>query len=284
MAVSESEFLIQVAPSLIRQSDRLFIAQNVDKLSYPLDAQPQFAAVEETSFWFRHRNDVIGALVRRFPPSGPIVEIGGGNGFVARGLSRLGFPTIVLEPGAAGAEIAHSRGLTVIRADFTSETFVAGSLSAIGLFDVIEHISDTQHFLTDCRQALADGGMLYVTVPAFRTLWSSDDEFAGHFRRYSFASLTRALEDAGFEIAFTSAFFSLLVAPLFLLRSLPSALGLRKVSTADQAVAHHQVGPHTSNGLERLLHWEVAAVSRGTGIPLGTSLIAVARKPKAQHP
>jgi SAM-dependent methyltransferase len=282
MTASEGEFLTQVAPSLTRQSDRFFAAPGADKLSYPSDIQARLAAVEETSFWFRHRNDVIGAAVRRFPPSGPIVDIGGGNGYVSLGLSGLGFSTVVLEPGTAGAEVAHGRGLTVIRAGFAAETFVAGSLSAIGLFDVIEHIADARQFLIDCRRALAHGGLLYVTVPAFRALWSADDEYAGHFRRYSHASLARVLTDAGFEVAFMSAFFALLVVPLFLLRSLPSAVGRRKVSTADQAVAHHHAGRRTSIVLERLLRWEVAAVKRGYDIPLGTSLIAVARKPKPE--
>lgn len=280
MTAIEGEFLTQVAPALIRVSDRFFTAEKTDSVSYPLSAQAQLALVEELSFWFRHRNDVIGSLVCRFPPSGPIIEIGGGNGYVSLGLSHLGFSTIVLEPGVGGAEIAHRRGLVVIRAGFTAETFVPGSVPAIGLFDVIEHIEDAQEFLTDCRRALVPGGMLYVTVPAFTALWSSDDEFAGHYRRYSHASLTRALTDAGFEIKFTSAFFSLLVLPLFLLRSLPTALGWRKVSTTEQALAHHQVGGRTSNILERLHRWETAAVRNGHSIPLGTSLVAVARRRK----
>jgi SAM-dependent methyltransferase len=278
MTTSAGEFVTQVAPGLIRESDRFFAVASTDKVSYPLSAQAQLAAVEESSFWFRHRNDVIGSLVRRFPPSGPIVEIGGGNGHVSLGLARLGFSTIVLEPGAGGAEVAHSRGLAVIRAAFTPETFVAGTLPAIGLFDVIEHIANAQQFLTDCRRALVPGGTLYITVPAFQSLWSSDDEFAGHYRRYSHSSLKRVLRGAGFEIAFMSAFFSLLVIPLFLLRALPSALGWRKVSTIDQAVAHHQIGGQTSDILKRLQRWEIAAVRNGHTVPLGTSLIAVARK------
>ncbi len=278
MTTREGEFLTQVAPGLIRGSDRFFTADKTDNVSYPLSAQAQLAVVEESSFWFRHRNDVIGSLVRQFPSSGPIVEIGGGNGYVSLGLSHLGFSTIVLEPGAAGAKIAHSRGLTVIHAGFTPETFIAGSLPAIGLFDVIEHIANAQEFLTNCRRALVPSGMIYITVPAFGALWSSDDEFAGHYRRYSHSSLTRVLRDAAFEIAFMSAFFSLLVVPLFLLRSLPSALGWRKVSTIEQAVAHHQVSRRTSDILERLHRWEIAAIKNGHIVPVGTSLIAVARK------
>jgi len=283
MTTSEVEFLTQVAPGLKRRSDRFFTADKTDSVSYPFSAQAQLAIIEESSFWFRHRNDVISSLVRRFPPSGPIVEIGGGNGYVSLGLSHLGFSTIVLEPGPDGAEIAHSRGLVVICAAFTPGTFVAGTLPAIGLFDVIEHIANAQEFLMDCRRALMPGGMLYVTVPAFRALWSSDDEFAGHYRRYSQSSLTRAISAAGFEVAFMSAFFSLLVIPLFLLRSLPSALGWRKVSTIAKTLAHHQTNLRTSDILKQLHGWEAAAVRGGHIVPLGTSLIAVARKSETEQ-
>jgi hypothetical protein len=133
MTASEGEFLMRVAPGLVQRSDRFFIAVGTNTFSYPLSAQAQFAAIEESSFWFRYRNEVIGTLVRRFPPCGPILDIGGGNGYVSRGLTHLGFSTIVLEPGVEGAETAHGRGFTVIQAGFTSETFAAQSLPAIGL-------------------------------------------------------------------------------------------------------------------------------------------------------
>jgi len=278
MTTGESAFLAQVAPKLTRRSDRFFAIPGMEQFSYPLSAQARFSEIEDSSFWFRHRNQIIGTLVRRFTPLGPIIDIGGGNGYVSYGLSQLGYSSIVLEPGAEGADIAHDRGLTVIRAGFDSETFLPQSLSAIGLFDVIEHIENAHKFLVDCQQALNHGGMLYVTVPAYRVLWSSDDAFAGHFRRYSRTSLKRALEEAGFDVVFITAFFSLLVIPLFFLRSLPSALGFRKVSTADQAVAHHQVGRLTSAILERSLRWEISAINTGHTIPFGTSLIAAARR------
>jgi len=65
--------------------------------------------------------------------------------------------------------------------------------------------------------------------------WSSDDEFAGHYRRYNRRTLGRVLTDAGFEILLFSHFFSLLVPMLFLVRTPPRALGRRKVRTMDEA-------------------------------------------------
>ncbi len=38
-------------------------------------------------------------LAGRFPPDGPFLDIGGGNGFVAKGLLAAGFSCILVEPG-----------------------------------------------------------------------------------------------------------------------------------------------------------------------------------------
>ena len=43
-------------------------------------------ALEDRSFWFRHRNRCIVSLVRRFSSDATVLDIGGANGFVARGL------------------------------------------------------------------------------------------------------------------------------------------------------------------------------------------------------
>src|SRR5262245_30783311 len=176
----EEGILVQIAPRLKRLGERLWAAEDLAPVSYPSAAQAQIATIEESSFWFRHRNRVIGAVVRRHPPTGPILDVGGGNGAVALALGRCGVSAIVLEPGIGGSSIAHARGLTVIHGTFDGEMFVAGTVPAIGLFDVIEHVVDDVQLLKDCRTAMRSGGFLYVTVPALLSLWSSDAEFAGY--------------------------------------------------------------------------------------------------------
>ncbi len=59
-------------------------------ISYPLSGHRIMAELEETSFWFNHRNDVLMTAIRRFPPPGPILDVGGGNGYVSLALKRAG--------------------------------------------------------------------------------------------------------------------------------------------------------------------------------------------------
>ena len=279
---TEDDILFRIAPRLKRSADRLWVRPDAMPVSFPLDAQAHIATVEDASFWFRHRNSVIATIVSKYPTTinGPLFDLGGGNGTVALALKRRGIPVIVVEPGLDGARIAHGRGLAVIHGSFDSDMFNEGTLPAVCLFDVIEHIENDVDFLVECRGAMASGGFLYATVPALQWLWSADDAYAGHYRRYGRTSLQRTLRQAGFEVVTISAFFSLLVPPLLFLRTLPSACGWRKVTDADKAFAHH----HASDGsvgalVERLLTFELAAIARGYIIPWGTSLFAVARKP-----
>lgn len=275
----ERALLLEAATGLVEIADRFWSAGAADPGTYPVEAHHGLAQIEGNSFWFAHRNSVINAVLGLFPPVGTIADIGGGNGFVSWNLTRRGYSCIVIEPGDDAANNAHDRGLTVVKAPFNRMLFQQGSLAAVGLFDVIEHIVDEQNFLTDCMTALAPGGNIYVTAPAFQFLWSSDDVYAKHQRRYNRMSLTNALTGAGFEVLFVSYFFSLLAPPLFFLRTLPSVLGFRNVATSHDALKHHgRAGGGFAEAVRRVLAFERIAIAKGAKLPVGTSLIAVARK------
>lgn len=60
---------------------------------------------------------------------------------------------------------------------------------AILLFDVLEHIENTQPFIEAVLFHLKKGGFLFINVPALQSLYSKYDETVGHFRRYNTESL-----------------------------------------------------------------------------------------------
>lgn len=159
----------------------IWIANLGQVLSYPSEGNDLCFAVEDDSFWFRHRNEVVIQALRLFPPHGTLFDVGGGNGFVSSGIERAGFPTVLLEPGRTGAENARCRRLQNVICATTDEAgFPPGSLDAVGLFDVLEHIPDDRDFVTSLHRLMRPAARIYLTVPAFRWLWSRDDEYAGH--------------------------------------------------------------------------------------------------------
>lgn len=280
MGNGSEELLRLIGRDIENVRSEFWTASDIAPVSYPGEAHAALAKIEETSFWFRHRNEIIGSAVEHFSKGKTFFEIGGGNGYVSLGLKKRGIVAVVVEPGPDGASIAHGRGLTVVNAAFSPELFAPESLPSVGLFDVIEHVADDREFLIGCRQALEPEGYLYITVPAHQTLWSVDDEYAGHYRRYSHARLVDVMKSAGFDVVKVTSFFSALVVPLFLFRTLPSKLKWRKVASANDAFTHHADGIG-SRLVEKVIGFEIAAIASGRSLPIGTSLLAVARKSRS---
>lgn len=247
-------------------------------VSFPSGGHAQCLSLEDRSFWFRHRNLCLGILLRRYPPSGAIFDLGGGNGFVAKALQDLGYETVVVEPSEEGAASAIARGVKdVICSTVEGARFREGSLPAAAMFDVLEHVEDDLGLLRGLHSLMSDRSRLYVTVPAFPLLWSGEDVYAGHFRRYTKRSLTNALESSGFMLQRISYFFGPLVLPVLLLRSLPLRIGIRQ-DVVTKSTEHHVPAPGLGTRcLEFMLKIEAKALARGFTIPFGSSLLAVAR-------
>lgn len=249
-------------------------------VSYSEQGHDTCHAVEDHSFWFAHRNRCIAATLRRFPADArlPFADVGGGNGFVAAMIRSLGYRVVLVEPGAAGIVHGRERGLDeLVQASLVDLDVAPGSLGAIGLFDVLEHIEDDAAALRSMHHMLADGGKVYATVPAHRWLWSNADEEAGHFRRYTRTQLASRFSQCGFDVDLCSYYFWPLPLPMWLLRSLPDRLSR---SRADRTGRSRVNAEHRPSGslLERLLSPEVRALARGRPVPMGASCIIVATR------
>jgi hypothetical protein len=268
--------LPRLAPGLKLGQDGIWFAQHGGAISYPAHGNAACRQIEDRSFWFKHRSRCIVALVRRFAPDEPLLDIGGGNGFVAHALQAAGIPPVLLEPGLEGAVAARRRGIEqVVCARLEDVDFRPGAIASIGLFDVLEHIEDDLAALHRVRALMRDGSRLFLTVPAFNLLHSADDVAAGHFRRYTRAGLLRLLRQAGFAPEFATYLFAPLPLPLFLLRSVPSWLGLRRGLDERQAAEHVPQGL-VARMIEAVLAAEASRIESGRTVPFGTSCCAVA--------
>ncbi|HUE86174.1 MAG TPA: class I SAM-dependent methyltransferase [Vicinamibacterales bacterium] len=274
--------LSPITTGLTRGADGIWRPATADpgRVHYPDEANAFCFQVEDDSFWFQHRNAVIVDALTRFPPAGWLADLGAGNGFVARAIEAAGVETIVVEPGAAGIANARRRGLTnLVQATFEGAQFAPGTVPAAGLFDVVEHIEDDVRFLQQVNRALMRHGRLYLTVPAFDLLWSAEDDFVGHHHRYTLRRLRHRLEQTGFEVEYSTYLFAPLAIPVFLLRALPSRLGVRQSIDATKTKAELTPG---SRRLVQIMNGVLSAerqiVRRGWRIPVGSSSLVVARK------
>ncbi|MHC4060335.1 MAG: class I SAM-dependent methyltransferase [Planctomycetota bacterium] len=259
----------------------IWFPKNRSEISYPKNGNVRCLKIEPDSFWFEHRNRCIVAVMRLYPPDGPVLDVGGGNGFVSLAINQAGVDTILLEPGLEGCLSAQNRGVhPIICSTLEDAGFRMRSVPAIGMFDLLEHIEDDVAFLKTLKTLLVPNGRLYLTVPAYGFLSSFEDKRAGHYRRYTTTSLSQRLKSVGFTVDFVTYIFGLLPLPILLFRAIPTRLGLRKKSELRKVKKEHN-RPRGWFGclLTALLDIEIKSLKSRRAIPFGGSCLVVARIP-----
>jgi len=119
----------------------------------------------------------------KVPATGGIADVGCGLGLFLRMLKRAGRPAHAL----TGVDI----GFTEVRTDPTDGFTIhpnwpeGRSYDVMLMMDVLEHCPDDTAVLRGATDHLKPGGTMFITVPAFRALWSAHDVFLKHCRRYN---------------------------------------------------------------------------------------------------
>ncbi len=283
MTVSELESRLEKADSIAKDSRGIWHADEgaQENISYPEDGNQECYQIEEESFWFAHRNRVLSQFIKRYPiPSGSVMlDIGGGNGFVAKSLSENGQPVALLEPGYEGCRRAKDRNVPlVIKGVLRDLHGKELRFDAASAFDVVEHIEGDAAFVDEIGEILPPGGLVFVTVPALMILWSPEDLLAGHFRRYTRSSLGALFDPRRWQIEFNGYFFSYLVLPILISRCFFRSK--RKGQQALQAKSDHVVTNHSIiGGATRLLNRiDFLLLHLFGGRVVGSSILLVARR------
>jgi SAM-dependent methyltransferase len=244
---------------------------------YPSDGFARLAPLEEESFWFRARNElIVWALRKWLPVKGKFLEIGCGTGFVLSRIERE-FPGLEI----SGSEI-YVKGLAyaaqrlkhaeLFQMDACDIPFVE-EFNVVGLFDTLEHIPADEKVLSQIHRALAPGGGILITVPQHAFLWSYVDEFTRHVRRYEKSDLVLKLQKAGFKLVAATSFVSLLLPMMWL-----SRIMRRKQKPDFDPGAEFKIRPFLNWILEKILMVERFLIRVGFRFPMGGSLLLVGRK------
>jgi SAM-dependent methyltransferase len=222
------------------------------------------AKLEDTHWWYKERRVVLGRELRRLTP-GRAVDVGAAAGGNTRVLQAHGWQALALEYTADGAEIAHGRGVPVVRGDALRLPVGSECVDLVVYYDVLEHIEDDKLATAEMFRALKPGGTALIAVPADPRMWSAHDEAVSHVRRYTRQGLVGLVESAGFEIEDVRSWNVLLK---------PVAVWHRRKNRGSD----HQELPRAWNSV---LGWIVALeryVPAG-GLP-GVSLMVRARRPQ----
>lgn len=245
---------------------------------YEAELFAKLAPLEESNFWFRSRNKLlIWALGKYAPAFQSFLEIGCGTAFVLSGVgahyphARLLGSEIFVD----GLDFAASR---VPRAELMQMDARAipfrEEVDVIGAFDVLEHIEEDEQVLDEMLAALKPGGVILVSVPQHRWLWSPADDHAHHVRRYTGRELRGKVAAAGFDVLRSTSFVTFLF-PAMLLSRLKSSKSQAEYDPTDELKL-----PKALNiVLYGVMRLEFALIKFGVNFPLGGSRLIVARKP-----
>src|SRR5687767_1040968 len=92
-------------------------------------------------------------------PAPKYLDVGCSTGFVVEAARDAGWQASGIDLNPSAIEFGRSRGLDLRTAALDSAGVEPGSLDAISLFDVLEHLIDPMPVLRDCVRLLAPGGI-----------------------------------------------------------------------------------------------------------------------------
>lgn len=239
-----------------------------------------FAMIRERRdnfWWYAGRRDLFERLLCRYilAPCPTAVDVGCGpaaNAAIYSVFAERWLCTDISSDSFRGWAVAE--GQSRLLADATRLPVTDETMHLALLLDVLEHLPQERPVLREVYRVLAPTGLLLVSVPAFKALWSWHDEQAGHYRRYRLGEIERIVTTEGFEVLRACYYNSLLAIPIFLARKLFRLMPFMK------SKIESDLSPGPLNGLLRLLlRAENALSAAGLRFPFGTSAVLLLRKP-----
>lgn len=234
------------------------------------------AKIEATHWWFVQRRRLFAGLIRQtgIAPDAVIVDIGTGTGSNLRLLRDMGFRNVAgIDPSPDAARWCAEKGLGAVRqGDIRALPLPDASVDLILVTDVVEHVNEDRHALSEIRRVLRPGGAALITVPAFPSLWGLQDERSHHHRRYRMRPFLALLGESGLVVERKFHFNYLLFIPIYLARQVISLFRLRLDSENDVN------NPFLNRMLSAIFRFDVATAPY-LRPPFGVSILALSRRP-----
>jgi SAM-dependent methyltransferase len=150
---------------------------------------------------------------------------------------------------------------------------ITSSIPSVVALDVYEHIADDETALSETFRILQPGGVLVLSVPAFRWLWGPHDVALMHHRRYSRKEIVEKLSTAGFVVERASYAIFFLFPAVVLIRLIDKALN------RSPEVRLPKVPGMINRLLIGLQRFE-SRLLESFPLPFGSSVVVVAKKPR----
>jgi 2-polyprenyl-3-methyl-5-hydroxy-6-metoxy-1,4-benzoquinol methylase len=191
----------------------------------------QAAKNEYYHWWYMARRCILISLMRKYMQlskkhlkdlrkSAVAIDLGCGTGALGRAMKdELGITVFGLD--LSLNELKHARrrnSLSVVCATVERMHLARNSFDIVIMADVIEHLDNDLLALQKAFAILKSGGIILITVPAYEWLRHPVSDIS-HKRRYTRATLTRVVEQAGF-VTLTCSYMNSILFPLMMIQRL----------------------------------------------------------------
>ena len=243
------------------------------------DLYKEMYQLEEKYWWHIAKRILVNSLIVRFvgkTNSKKIADVGCGTGkFMEEQLENNWSGVVGLDGSKEALKFCRQRGLKNCKiSDFEKKLDLKkNSTDVLTSLDVVEHIENDENLASEMMRVLKPGGHVFVTVPAHMWLWTYWDEMLSHKRRYSKKGVEDLFINQGFEVVFSSYFYSYLLPLALIVRS------VKRFSKKEKTSDFFELPVWVNNVLVLMAKIEVAVLSL-VKIPFGLSVVLVARKPR----
>lgn len=229
--------------------------------------------LEELHWWHKAKRRLVSSILKKSlkGKGNKILDVGCGTGKNLEAFSKFGV-VFGIDNSSDAISFCKKRGFKdVVKKSIEKMPYKPGSFDAITALDVLEHVDDSR-VLKEIRRILKKDGVLIITVPAFKWLWSRWDEVLYHKRRYTEKTLTEVLRKNGFKIIKTSYAYSFLVLPALIIRT------IKKIFYKNYYPSDFQLSNKIISSILGILADIEKIFILNLKIPFGTSLITVTKK------
>jgi SAM-dependent methyltransferase len=235
--------------------------------------------LEDSYWWFVGKRRIARNLIEEFVPLNQreaILDVGCGTGAAMCFLDHYG-QAYGIDLSETALVFCQERALARLsRASALRLPFADNSFGLITVFDVLYHeaVVDDLAALREFYRICKEGGSVLISEPAFHFLWSWHDVAYRSKRRYVASELEAKLEQAGFQVVKLSYSNALLFPFVFAFRMWKR---FSRPSPEDQSDLK-PLNPYLNKALLAVYDLEALLVCK-TRLPVGSSVVCVARKP-----
>jgi SAM-dependent methyltransferase len=238
------------------------------------------AAAERDLWWYRGMEQILFRLLDPLAREGRferVLEAGCGTGHLAGKLAeRYGWRMTPLDVDTNGLEYARQSGLTrLVQGSVAALPFCDGAFDAVLSMDVLVHIErgEEGRVFAEFARVVRPGGVVVIRAAAFNFLRSNHSKFVHEAQRFTRTQLRKAADCAGLRTE-RSTYANSLLMPVaaFKFRIWEPLTGQGPAS----GVA--PVAKWLDSLLYAPLRMEAAWIGAGWSLPVGQSVIVIARK------